>query len=70
MKTYLRRTGVIAPFLLLTYLFIYMIVNWREEKSFPGAFKDQEVVRSKLDRIEETLNKVGEYQTRHKVLAL
>lgn len=62
MKAYLRRSGVIAPFLLFIYL-IYMSTGWRAGKSFPEEFAEQ-VVRTKLDRIEETLNKLGEFKSR------
>lgn len=62
MKPYLRRVGIIGAFLLLVYIIIYMIASWRVGKSFPERFTDQEFVRRKLDRIEQTLNRLGEYK--------
>lgn len=64
MKAYLRRSGIIAPFLLLIYLIIYMTAGWR------AGPKEHEVVSSKLDRIEETLNKIGEFKSRQNLKGL
>ncbi|XP_051237520.1 probable polypeptide N-acetylgalactosaminyltransferase 8 [Dicentrarchus labrax] len=59
MKTYLRKAGIIGTVLLLIYIIIYMIASWRTGRSFSEGFTDREVVRRKLDRIEQTLNKLA-----------
>lgn len=41
-----------------------MIVSWKPDKTAPAGFIAQEVVWNKLERIEQTLNKLGEYQFR------
>lgn len=64
MKSYLRRAGIIVPFILLIYIITYMIVSWKPDKTAPNGFIAQEVVWNKLERIEQTLNKLGEYQFR------
>lgn len=58
MKTYMQRAGITGAFLLLIYMIIYMGPSWREGKSIPQAVPDQGVIR-KLDRIEQTLNKLA-----------
>lgn len=67
MKSHLRRAGIIGAFLLLIYVIIYTSVSWRAGRSFPEGPTDQEVVRRKLDRIEQTLNKLGESQLRRQL---
>lgn len=44
-----------------------MTVSWRAGKSFPEGFTEKEVLRTKLDRMEEALNKLGECKPRRKV---
>lgn len=60
MRTFVRRAGIIGAFLLLIYVIIYMSASWSTGKTFPEGVTDQEVLRRKLDRIENTLNKLGE----------
>lgn len=64
MKTYMRIAGITGVFSLLIYIIIYLIMSWRAGKSFPEGVADQDVVWRKLDQIEQTLNKLGEYQFR------
>lgn len=64
MKTYTRRSIVTGAFLLLIYIIIYMIASWRSGKS-PEVVADREVMRRQLDRIEQNLNKLGEYHFNH-----
>ncbi|XP_070686358.1 probable polypeptide N-acetylgalactosaminyltransferase 8 [Pempheris klunzingeri] len=59
MKPYLRRAGIIGAFSLLIYIMIYMTVSWQTGESFPEGPTDQEFVRRKLDRIEQTLNRLA-----------
>lgn len=56
----MQRAGIIGVFLLSIYFLIYTTASWRTSKSFPERVTNQEVVRSKLDQIEKTLNKLGE----------
>lgn len=60
MKTYMQRAGIIGAFLFLIYVIFYMIVGLKTDTCFSQGLPGQEVVRRKLDRIEETLNKLGE----------
>ncbi|XP_037538976.1 probable polypeptide N-acetylgalactosaminyltransferase 8 [Nematolebias whitei] len=53
------RVGIIGAFLLLMYLMISMSGSWRVKRSFPEGVTDQKVVSGKLDRIEQTLNKLA-----------
>ncbi|XP_042351826.1 probable polypeptide N-acetylgalactosaminyltransferase 8 [Plectropomus leopardus] len=59
MKTYVRRAGILGAFLFCLNIIFYMIGSWHTGKSFPEGVTDQEAVRRKLDRIEETLNKLA-----------
>lgn len=59
MKAYLRKAGIIAPVLLFIYIFFYT-TSWKAGKSFPEGPTDQELVRRKLDQIEQALNNLGE----------
>lgn len=54
------RVGITGAFLLLVYILISMSGSWRVKRSFPEGVADQKVVSGKLDRIEQTLNKLGE----------
>ena len=56
----MRRAGIIGAFSLLMYMIIYMSRSWSTGKTFPEGVTDQEAVRKQLDRIENTLNKLGE----------
>ena len=68
MKFSMRGATKTGAFLFLIYIIIYMIVSWRTGKSFTKGVTDREVVRRKLDRIEKTLNKLGEYQFRSNLI--
>ncbi|XP_071752954.2 putative polypeptide N-acetylgalactosaminyltransferase 8 [Centroberyx gerrardi] len=59
MRSYLRTVGVIGAFLLLIYIIIYMKVSLRIGKSVREGMTDQEFVRRKLERIEQSLNKLA-----------
>lgn len=59
MKAFLR-VGIIGAILLSIYIIISMSESWRVKKSFPEGATDQKVVIRKLDRIEQSLNKLGE----------
>ncbi|CAI5664896.1 unnamed protein product [Oreochromis niloticus] len=59
MKLNIRKVGIIGSFLLSLYVFIiYTNRSCKPRKSIPEGVADQELVRRKLDRIEQTLNKL------------
>ncbi|CAJ1057219.1 probable polypeptide N-acetylgalactosaminyltransferase 8 [Xyrichtys novacula] len=61
MKTCVLKAGFIGAFFIFIYIFIYFSASWRSNSSSHSSsdgFKDQEVVKRKLDRIEHTLNKL------------
>ncbi|KAM6937346.1 putative polypeptide N-acetylgalactosaminyltransferase 8 [Xenentodon cancila] len=58
MKAYVR-VGIFGGLLLLMYTISSMTASWREVKSFPATLADQDVFRTKLDGIEQRLNKLA-----------
>ncbi|XP_054865307.1 probable polypeptide N-acetylgalactosaminyltransferase 8 isoform X1 [Amphiprion ocellaris] len=59
MTTHMRKVGVIGGILLLMYIIIFMITSWAQVQSSPKRLTHDEVVNRKLDRIDETLNKLA-----------
>lgn len=59
MTTHVRKVGIVGAVLLLMYIIIFMITSWRQVQSSPKGVTGQDVVNKKLDRIEETLNKLA-----------
>ncbi|XP_076741662.1 putative polypeptide N-acetylgalactosaminyltransferase 8 [Maylandia zebra] len=59
MKVNIRRVGIIGSFLLSLYIFIiYTNRSCTPRKSIPEGVADQELLKRKLERIEQTLNKL------------
>lgn len=59
MKAFIR-VGIIGAVLLSIYIILSVSASWRVKKSFPEGATEQKAVIRKLDRIEQTLNKLGE----------
>ncbi|XP_034031419.1 probable polypeptide N-acetylgalactosaminyltransferase 8 [Thalassophryne amazonica] len=57
MKTHLRRAAVTGGFLFFIYIIIYMNLSVKPEKAAKDRISEEAVLR-KLDRIEESLNKL------------